>query len=844
MVSLNSLKRHRLYCRHLIKYELVRLSIYYHVSFCSILSPQFVSAVCLALFSHLSLSTFQCHHLNTVVTNNFTRIMRKVAFFSSCLSVLVLLNEFRAPSSLNFKFGIIVETCFNKSKKLEEKLNKFTTYNGSASVSVVDAPCGNIVAAKEQVCSLIKSNTVNIFVALATDHLLRFYELAFYTLRSSSVISSNLKTIISDIADEFEWNNIFIYVDKIYDDVMPECSHHNITSKSCRSVMVWTNVEPPEAFINQTLFYKDGRRIVRKGTNHYVLILTGNDTEQVIKIAQKKDLFNFYTDWLIFAGVEVNEILRSLKLLTYNSNVYVTKIRSEEASIKIMLDLISIRNEWINNHAGTHGLVQNSKIKYVCGDVEIDSEVPIYPNITSVSPVYEIFEVIPTRFDTNPSLHLLGQWSINANPRFQVFSKRKIPNFEGATLRVATLHVNQPFSVLLVVCVKAFPFQSPPYVIIEKLHSSDKQFSGYLVDLLNISAQKLNFTYDLYAVEDNVYGENTCDNETTCSWSGIIGALMRKEAHIGLANLTPLPDRAKEISFLHTALANGGFKMIYAKPSTYDKISKLKAYVRPFNYRTWICIVSLLLGMVFLLTANQQIKWKKSDYISKGFKINNPIFVAVQVLCQQGLEDTPKDGSSRIIFIIMWLFSLLVFASYAATLTSYFTTAELKLPIKNLNDFLKQTEYKMAFISASAFVVMMKEKYAPEEYRRLFNRLEKDGKNSFVISVEEGLERIKKEKVIFAHDSGTIKWLESGSCNLIVVGPSYMEIGVTIATTLDSEYYKGLDWVLRMTKETGLAQRLEKEYWGNKAVECQLNNNQFQSVSILTICAPLLILGF
>ena len=49
-----------------------------------------------------------------------------------------------------------------------------------------------------------------------------------------------------------------------------------------------------------------------------------------------------------------------------------------------------------------------------------------------------------------------------------------------------------------------------------------EEYDGYCIDLLKLLQQDLNFTYDLFLVEDNKFG--SVDNNG--NWDGMIGALV------------------------------------------------------------------------------------------------------------------------------------------------------------------------------------------------------------------------------------------------------------------------------------------------------------------------------
>ena len=52
-----------------------------------------------------------------------------------------------------------------------------------------------------------------------------------------------------------------------------------------------------------------------------------------------------------------------------------------------------------------------------------------------------------------------------------------------------------------------------------------EDYEGYIMDLLNILAEKLGFHYDLYLVPDNKFG---VENTTTLEWNGMVREIIEK----------------------------------------------------------------------------------------------------------------------------------------------------------------------------------------------------------------------------------------------------------------------------------------------------------------------------
>ena len=69
--------------------------------------------------------------------------------------------------------------------------------------------------------------------------------------------------------------------------------------------------------------------------------------------------------------------------------------------------------------------------------------------------------------------------------------------------------------------------QSDPYVMESDDNDTDTDYEGFVVDILDGIAEKLDFTYELELVEDLKYGALQEDGQ----WDGMVGALVDQVSH-------------------------------------------------------------------------------------------------------------------------------------------------------------------------------------------------------------------------------------------------------------------------------------------------------------------------
>ncbi|KAH8030937.1 hypothetical protein HPB51_012405 [Rhipicephalus microplus] len=177
---------------------------------------------------------------------------------------------------------------------------------------------------------------------------------------------------------------------------------------------------------------------------------------------------------------------------------------------------------------------------------------------------------------------------------------------------------------------------------------------GYCMDLLRSLAQKLNFTYTLYQVQDGQYGTFDFVNGSTYKrWSGMVGDLVRGVADMIIAPLTITPERSMEIDFTKPFKYQG--ITILAKKQ--DKSSTLASFLQPFQKTLWILVmvsvhvVALALYLLDRFSPFGRYKLPNSDATEEdALNLSSAIWFAWGVLLNSGIaEGTPRSFSGRVL---------------------------------------------------------------------------------------------------------------------------------------------------------------------------------------------------
>ncbi|XP_070175614.1 probable glutamate receptor [Littorina saxatilis] len=131
-----------------------------------------------------------------------------------------------------------------------------------------------------------------------------------------------------------------------------------------------------------------------------------------------------------------------------------------------------------------------------------------------------------------------------------------------------------------------------PYFMVSRENGQNK-YSGFCVDLLDILADTLNFTYRFVTPPDGEWGDKRDGN-----WTGLIGLLERKEADIVLP-LAPSAERSEAVDW--TVPFDYWYNGVAVR-RVYGTSASGTAFIAPFHWMVYVCIaVTYVLATLVLM---------------------------------------------------------------------------------------------------------------------------------------------------------------------------------------------------------------------------------------------------
>ncbi|KAF0300287.1 Glutamate receptor ionotropic, delta-1 [Amphibalanus amphitrite] len=286
-----------------------------------------------------------------------------------------------------------------------------------------------------------------------------------------------------------------------------------------------------------------------------------------------------------------------------------------------------------------------------------------------------IYEAWTFPGDPRPLTELRGYWTKAEGLWLEPRQYDGPKDFKGRTLRVAML-------------------EDPPYVTLD--NSSGKPvLGGYLPGVLDMLAAGLNFTPKIVCPKDGKFGYQLPNG----TWNGIVGLLQHRRAELMLVSLVMLEQRRRVVDYL------GPVEWTYYGFVIRDRTLRLgdsevnwRAYTEPFSPALWTAAFALLLCAAgvwsAMAAAAPQAETNASEPGATATPAE-PFWTVLGVLVQQGASVVPESSSQRILLGSLWVFSVVLFASFTSNIVSLLASTRYVMPFETLEQLAALTDWKI-----------------------------------------------------------------------------------------------------------------------------------------------------
>ncbi|XP_029651610.1 glutamate receptor ionotropic, NMDA 2B-like [Octopus sinensis] len=209
---------------------------------------------------------------------------------------------------------------------------------------------------------------------------------------------------------------------------------------------------------------------------------------------------------------------------------------------------------------------------------------------------------------------------------------------------------------------------------------------GLSIDLLRILSERIGFDFELFEVEDHIWGSRQTNGE----WNGLVRSILDDKADFIMTSMKITPERSKAVDFTVPFLETGITIIVAIREGAVSPT----AFLEPYDYPAW-CLI-----LVFSVHATGAsifiFEWLSPFGLHQGktpirehkFSLFRSFWLIWAMLFGASVNtDNPRGVSSRFLGNVWALFALVFLASYTANLAAFMITKEEFYDLSGIQDW-------------------------------------------------------------------------------------------------------------------------------------------------------------
>eukprot|EP00116_Pleurobrachia_bachei_P002560 sb/3462822/ len=382
--------------------------------------------------------------------------------------------------------------------------------------------------------------------------------------------------------------------------------------------------------------------------------------------------------------------------------------------------------------------------------------------------------------------------------------------------------------------------------------TSPKCYTGLSVELVEMLATRLKFTYHFVVPEDGVYGSKNAEGE----WNGMILDIIKNRTDMIITAISSNTIRKEAIEFSYPLLEGGLAAFVRSNREERDHFF----FLRPFDTSVWIgiLIACVVVGTViyFLsalspygvtgakrfarnkcncepcranpvdpkpacLVANMNSKKPRLNFMHSLWLISAAL-VGIPGPC------APTSVGGRVVLFTWRFFILILVKIYVANMSAFLTLSYQRSDITTPTDLLKQDKYRWGILGSGVTDILLQSSFDPD-----MNTIGIEAEK--LTSYGEGVRRMNDGYFVFIGEFVELEYLTLEECNIMKVGDVFQSFDLAWGLPKDCPYKGLVDQFLLDVRENGVFGELLGKYYNQKTGDSKCKGGSALTMSMGTL---------
>ncbi|KAK8404744.1 hypothetical protein O3P69_007767 [Scylla paramamosain] len=353
---------------------------------------------------------------------------------------------------------------------------------------------------------------------------------------------------------------------------------------------------------------------------------------------------------------------------------------------------------------------------------------------------------------------------------------------------------------------------------------------GFAKEIWDALQEILGFTYSCRLPWDRTFGVMDADG----SWSGLVGELVEGHADVVVTALDHNDERAKAVTFV-TGLREIGYSMVVRRPGLMEQT--WTSFTSELLPEAWLgTIAFVVLAPPFLVLCACY-----SPFETERVTFKDAYILAIGAFAVQGSWLEVRSVSTRIVFITIFMATLVVYAHYTSALVSLLTVASTSVGFSSLQELVQDGSYRFGFKSGTLLEQEFRKAHH-SVFRDVWEELVLPHADSLVTEDHQGIAKATKEKYVYMMEDNLYRSNYGNNCLVMQVRGRYFTTQTGMALRRHSPLTKILDAQLIKFRDGGLLSRAWRR-WQPMMTHCTAQSVVAIELNHLFTAFLLLLLG-